>query len=58
MGVIALFTYKFLFGITGSIISLLIAMTVSIFVLYVLYRLLKVHEFNQIVSTIVRKIKR
>jgi len=58
MGVIALFTYKFLVGITGSIISLLIAMIVSVFVLYVLYRLLKVHEFNQIVSTVVRKIKR
>jgi len=58
MGAIAMLTYRFLTGMIGSVISLLIAMTVSVFALYVLYSLMKVNEFNQIVNAFVRKIRR
>ncbi|MDQ1317474.1 MAG: putative lipid flippase MurJ, partial [Candidatus Poribacteria bacterium] len=57
MGVIAKLAYSFL-TVTGSVISLLIAIIVSVFTLYVLYSLMKVSEFNQIVDYVMKKIKR
>jgi len=58
MGIIAAFVYKQLAGIIGGISSLVIAMIISILILFVLYRLMKVREFNQIVNAVIAKIKR
>jgi len=57
MGVIAGFTYRLLAGIAGNVISLLIAIAISVITLYVLYSLMRVREFNQIVNVIMKKIK-
>ncbi|MEK7398712.1 MAG: murein biosynthesis integral membrane protein MurJ [Candidatus Poribacteria bacterium] len=58
MGIISSWTYGLFDGILGSVISLALAMICALLTLYFLYRLLRVNEFNQIVNSITRKVKR
>ncbi|MFC1715348.1 murein biosynthesis integral membrane protein MurJ [Candidatus Poribacteria bacterium] len=58
MGIIALLTHNQLSGFVGSKLSLMATIIVAMPVLYVLYRLLKVREFDQVIKAIVEKIKR
>ena len=58
MGVIAFIIYKYLFGTIGNIFSVAVAIIVSILSLYLLYRILKVNEFNEIINTVLAKIRR
>lgn len=58
MGVVAFLTYKYISVIFGNAISLIIAMIFAFIILTLLYRFLKVREFNQIINAIIIKIKR
>ncbi len=58
MGIVALLTHNQLSGFVGSKLSLMATIIVAMPVLYVIYRLLKVREFDQVIKAIVEKVKR
>jgi len=58
MGFIASLVYNQLARFTGNNISLMIAIIISLTVLYFAYRILRLREFDQIISAIVRRVKK
>lgn len=58
MGIVVFLTHNQLSGLVGSKLSLMATIIFAMPVLYVFYRLLRVHEFHQVIEAIVEKIRR
>jgi putative peptidoglycan lipid II flippase len=58
MGVLAFLTYRYFSDIAGNTLSLIFAIIIAFLTLFLLYRLLRVREFNQITNAVIAKIKR
>jgi len=58
MGIVAMLTHNQLSGFTGEKLSLIATIIFAMPVLYALYRLLKVREFDQLIGAVMEKIKR
>ncbi len=57
MGIVSLLTFRLLSNIISVVISLIIAIVIALFVLYLLYGLFRIREFNQVINAFVKRIK-